>query len=145
MVLRRLKILVIMKPFWNFPKHKPKYDMIRALEIYAEVHYWYEDGHIEDILKTLAIEPDFIFHYDIAWNYRLAPKIEGLNCVDIPVGCFVIDLHWKPEQRIKYITENHIDLIFSVSKNPFPKVFPQFKQKLRWTPWSINPSIMKDW
>lgn len=145
MILKRLEILVIMKPFWNFPKHAPKIDMIRALETYANVHYWYTDGHIKDILKTLAIQPDFIFHYDIAWNYGLAPKIEGFNEIDIPTGCFVIDLHWKPEERIKYIEDNRIDLIFSVSKHPFLNTFPQFKEKLRWIPWSINPKIMKDW
>lgn len=145
MIFKRLDILVIMKPFGNFPKHKPKVDMIKTLESYAEVHYWFKDDHIEDILKTLAIKPDFILHYDIAWNYGLAPKIEGLDKVDIPTGCFVIDLHWKPAERIKYIKSNQIDLIFSVSKHPFLRVFPQFEDKLRWVPWSINPSIMKDW
>lgn len=145
MVLKKLEILIIIKPIWKFPKHQPKLDMIRSLETYAEVHYWHEDGHIEGILKTLAIKPDFIFHYDIAWNYSLAPKIEGLDKIDIPTGCFVIDLHWEPDQRVKYIEENRIDLIFSVSKNPFLTVFPQFKQKLCWLPWSINPAVMKDW
>src|SRR5690625_1032402 len=145
MALKRLQILVLIKPFWYIPKHKPKIDMIRALETYAKVHYWYDDLNIDDILITLNIIPDFILHYDIAWNYSLAPNIEGLNTRDIPIGCFVIDLHWKPEQRIKYFKDNDIDLIFSVSKNPFLKVFPQFKQKLRWIPWSIRPQVMKDW
>src|SRR5699024_1335849 len=35
--------------------------------------------------------------------------------------------------------------IFSTTKNPFQKVFPQFKDKLRWLPWAINPKVMKDW
>src|SRR5699024_12519108 len=30
-------------------------------------------------------------------------------------------------------------------KHPFLQVFPQYKQKLRWLPWSIKPEIMKDW
>src|SRR5699024_11243164 len=60
-------------------------------------------------------------------------------------GCFVIDLHWKPEERKRYFRQNKIDLIFSATKHPFLKVFPQYKQKLRWLPWAINPAIMKDW
>src|SRR5690625_6224104 len=93
--------------------------MITALENYAEVYYWYENGHIKAILEELNIDPDFIFHYDIAWNYGLAPKIDGLAEINIPIGCFVIDLHWNPKARVQYIEENNIDIIFSVSKHPF--------------------------
>lgn len=142
---QRLKILVLIKPFWIYPKHQPKIDMIKALEKYADVYYWYYNGHINNILKSLNITPDFIFHYDIAWNYGLAPQITGLDSVDILKGCFVIDLHWEPEKRIQYFNESKVDLIFSATKNPFLKVFPSFKEKLRWLPWSINPNVMKDW
>ncbi|HLR09304.1 MAG TPA: glycosyltransferase [Bacillota bacterium] len=141
----KLKILVLIKPFWMYAKHKPKFEMIQSLEKYADVYYWYQDGHIKDILKRLKIRPHFIFHYDIAWNYGLAPKIDGLADIDCLKGCFVIDLHWKPEERKRYFRQNKIDLIFSATKHPFLKVFPQYKQKLRWLPWAINPAIMKDW
>jgi len=141
----QLKVLVLIKPFWNYPKHQPKIDMIKALENHADVYYWYKNGHIKTILQELNIEPDFIFHYDIAWNYGLAPKIDGLAEINIPIGCFVIDLHWSPKARSQYFGKNNIDIIFSVSKHPFLQVFPQYKQKLRWLPWSINPEIMKDW
>ncbi|MDY0405041.1 glycosyltransferase [Virgibacillus sp. 179-BFC.A HS] len=63
----------------------------------------------------------------------------------IPKGCFVIDLHWSPSARRKYIEDNGINLVFSVTKHPFLKVFPELKEKLCWIPWSINPAIMKDW
>lgn len=142
---KRLKILILIKPFWIYPKHKPKGDMIKALEAYADVYYWSKDGHINDILKNLNINPDFIFHYDIAWNYGLAPKIEGLDQVDILKGCYVIDLHWSPTQRVHYFENSKVDLIFSATKHPFLKVFPTYKDKFRWLPWSINPKIMKDW
>lgn len=142
---RRLKVLVLIKPFWVYPTHKPKGDMIRALETYADVYYWDKNGHIKDILKKLNFKPDFIFHYDIAWNYGLAPKIEGLDQVDILTGCYVIDLHWNPKRRIHYFDHNKIDLIFSATKHPFLQVFPEYKKKLRWLPWSINPRVMTDW
>lgn len=142
---KKRKILVLVKPFWIYPKHRVKKGIFEALEKYADVYYWQQHGHIKDILKTLNIEPDFIFHYDIAWNFIMAPKVEGLAEIDIPTGCFVIDLHWKPNERIQYFIDSNIDLIFSATKYPFLKTFPQFKDKFRWLPWSINPNIMKDY
>ncbi|MDY0405037.1 hypothetical protein P5G51_006155 [Virgibacillus sp. 179-BFC.A HS] len=71
---KRLKLLVLMKQFGKYPKHQPKIDMIRALEKFADVYYWHNDGDIKDIIRKLQIKPDFIFHYDIAWNYGLAPN-----------------------------------------------------------------------
>lgn len=141
----KLKLLVLIRKIWEYAKHRPKMEMVKALENHADVYYWHEDGHIDDILKELKIKPDFIFHYDIAWLNGLAPKIEGLGNTDIATGCFVIDLHWEPDKRIQYFEDNHIDLIFSATKHPFLKVFPQYEKKLRWLPWAINPAIMKDY
>lgn len=143
---KRLKILILIRKFWEkYTTHKPKIDMIKALEKHADVYYWHENGHINNILQQLNVKPDFIFHYDIAWSYGLAPKIDGLKEIDIASGCFVIDLHWKPQKRIDYFEENNIDLIFSVAKHPFLNIFPQYKNKHRWLPWSINPGVMKDY
>ncbi|GGM40712.1 hypothetical protein GCM10011351_28620 [Paraliobacillus quinghaiensis] len=143
---KRIKVLVLVKPFWlQYPKHKAKAAILKTITTYADVYYWYNDGDIHDILTHLNLEPDFIFHYDIAWGYRLSPRITGLEQITIPKGCFVIDLHWKPQKRIEYIEQNRIDIIFSVSNRPFLTVFPQYASKLRWLPWSINPEIIKDW
>ncbi|WP_068672582.1 glycosyltransferase [Oceanobacillus sp. Castelsardo] len=142
---KRLKILVLIKQFGIYVKHQPKMEMIKEIEKYADIYYWHKDGHIKDIIRQIGITPDFIFHYDIAWNYGLAPNVQGLNEVDIKKGCFVIDLHWKPEERIRYFENVGIDIIFSPTKHPFYKVFPQYKDKHSWLPWSINPAIMKDW
>ncbi|MEI3614747.1 glycosyltransferase family protein [Pseudogracilibacillus sp. SO30301A] len=141
----KLKILVLIRKIWEYAKHRPKMEMVKTLEKFADVYYWHEDGHIDDILKKIKITPDFIFHYDIAWLNGLAPKIEGLGNTNIATGSFVIDLHWEPKTRIQYFEDNHIDIIFSVTKNPFLKVFPQYEEKLCWLPWSINPDIMKDY
>src|SRR5690625_4317217 len=140
-----LKILILINKIGKYPKHQPKIDMITSLEKHADIFYWHGDGHIKDILNTLKLKPDFIFHYDIAWNYGLAPMVEGLGEVGVPTGCFVIDLHWNPNERIQYFEDNKIDLIFSATKHPFLSVFPQYKKKLRWLPWSINSNVMKDY
>ncbi|MCM3761349.1 glycosyltransferase [Alkalihalobacillus oceani] len=142
---RKVKILVLINKIWVYIKHQPKMDMIRALEKYADVEYWHESGDIREILAGLDHRPDFIFHYDIAWRYGLAPKITGLGQVDIPKGCYVIDVDWKPEERRKYFDENKVDMIFSATKHPFLQLFPQYSERLCWWPWAINPAVMKDW
>lgn len=143
---RRLKILFLIKPFGNtLAKHKAKFDFIKAIENYADVYYWHKDGNMSSILKQINFKPDFIYHYDIAWNYVFAPKITGLRSVNIPKGCFIYDAHYNKKIRKKYIEENQIDLIFSATKYSFLSEFPEYKRKFRWLPWSINPDILNDW
>jgi len=127
------------------PKHKVKFEMVKAIDEFADVQYWYKDGYLPNILSKINFKPDFIFHYDIAYNYALSPKITGLNVVDIPKGCFVIDSHFDKNVRINYFEENKIDIIFSVTKGHFLSVFPEYQKKFKWHPWSIDPTIFKDW
>ncbi|OIJ10393.1 glycosyl transferase family 1 [Anaerobacillus alkalilacustris] len=142
----KVKILILIKKFGlKFPKHKQKYEMIKALEEFADVYYWHNDGSIIEILKKFKFTPDFILHYDFAWNGHYAPKISDLDKINIPKGCFVIDIHWNKEKRRNYFITNNIDLIFSVTKHPFLHAFPEFKEKHRWIPFSINPNVIKDW
>lgn len=142
----RLKILILIKNFdETYLKHKMKFEMIRALEQFADVYYWKHDGDIIDILNEIEIIPDFILHYDIAWGNFFAPKITNLEKIDIPKGCYVIDTHWYKRSRVNYFTTNKIDLIFSVTKESFLKEFPTFESKFRWTPFSVSPNVFKDW
>ena len=144
--MKDIKLLILIKNFGkNYLKHRVKYEMIQALEPFADVYYWGRDGDIFDIIKEIGITPDFILHYDIAWGGFFSPKITNLEKVDIPKGCYVIDVHWEKRKRNQYFTGKKIDMIFSVTKNPFLKEFPDFQNRFRWTPFSINPDIFKDW
>jgi hypothetical protein len=142
----KLKILILIKRFADkHPKQKPKFDMISAIEEFAEVHFWHDNGNIFDILKSLKEYPDFIFHYDIAGDFKYAPAIVGLGEVDIPKGCFVIDTHNYHHARVSYFEEAKVDLIFSVTKHPFLNEFPKYREKFIWLPFAINPDVIKDW
>ncbi|MDY0407447.1 hypothetical protein [Paracerasibacillus soli] len=89
-------ILILVRRFDQlFPKHKVKYEFLQAIEEVANVSYHHEDGSILDILKQQKIQPDFILHYDITAKNRLSPDIQDLNKIDIPIGAYVIDAHWK--------------------------------------------------
>lgn len=144
--MEKLKILILVREFWKkFPKHKPKFETIQAIEKYADVRYWYRNGHINEIMEKLNFRPDFIIHYDIAWGSALSPSISGLDKIDIPKGAFVIDIHYNTGARRKYFVQNKIDLIFSLTKSAFLKTYPEYKEKFRWVPFSINPEVFKDW
>ncbi|KGA97302.1 hypothetical protein AJ85_16620 [Alkalihalobacillus alcalophilus ATCC 27647 = CGMCC 1.3604] len=143
---KKLVILILVREFWRkFPKHKSLYDLLKPLQYFADVYYWHEDGHIQDILNKFPKQPDFILHYDNANRSALAPIITGLETVSIPKGCVVIDERTDQSLRQRYFIHNKIDLIFSVTKAPFLKSFPQFKAQFRWFPFSINSRVFKDW
>ncbi|MBA1336855.1 MAG: hypothetical protein HPY66_3291 [Firmicutes bacterium] len=144
--MKKLKILILVKRFADlYPKHRLKFDMLTAIEEFAEVSYWHSDGDIRQIIKEIKFNPDFIFHYDIAWGYSYSPRITGLGDISIPKGCLVGDVHFSPLERIRYIACNKIDLIFSYTKHPFLSTFPHYRSKFRWFPFSVNPDIYKDW
>ncbi|WBW96614.1 glycosyltransferase [Oceanirhabdus sp. W0125-5] len=144
--MNKLKILILIKRFdIERPKHKLLFDMIASIEKFAEVKYWHKDGDINEILKNIKFSPDFIFSYDIEWKYAFTPIITGLEKVNIPKGTYVKDTYWIPRNRIKFIEDNKIDLIFSPTKESFLKIYPQYESKFRWMPFSINPNIIKDW
>ncbi|MFQ6585409.1 glycosyltransferase family protein [Priestia megaterium] len=147
---RKLKILILIKPFWRtLAKHKSKFDMIKAFEEFADVMYWYKDENIVDILKYMLkkhnFKPDFILHYDNS-HTSFSPKISGLSDINIPKGLIIVDIYWPVNKKIKaqFIIKNKIDLVFSATKEAFLNVFPEFKEKFRWLPFSINPNIYKD-
>jgi spore maturation protein CgeB len=144
---KKLKILILIKKFGQtMPKHQHKYDMVRAIRQFAQVSYWHKNGDIRNILKKIKMKPDFIFHYDISWNYAFAPKITNLSKVKIPKGCYVLDIHWRPNERKAYFDKiAKPNLIFSASKYPFLKAFPECNRRFRWAPFAINPNIIRDY
>lgn len=144
---KRLNILVLIKKIDQImPKHQHKYDMIKAIERFAHVGYWHKDGDIRSILKKIKMKPDFIFHYDIEWKNVFSPVITNLHKVNIPKACYVLDIHWRPNERNAYFHKTaKPDLIFSATKNPFLKAFPECLDRLRWAPFSVNTEIIKDY
>ncbi|MCU6710430.1 glycosyltransferase [Paenibacillus sp. J5C_2022] len=144
---RRLNLLFLVKKFAeSMPKHQHKFDMLTAIEQEANVMYWHDNGDIRDILTHIPERPDFIFHYDIEWHYAFAPDITGLSAVNIPTGCYVLDIHFHPPLRHEYFDrKGKPDLIFSASKHPFLDVFPTCKSRFRWLPFSVNPAVIRDY
>ncbi|MDQ6418338.1 glycosyltransferase [Paenibacillus sp. LHD-117] len=144
---RPLRVLMLVKRFADqMPKHSHKFDMLTAIEQVADVHYWHKDGNILDILDQMPERPDVIFHYDIEWHNAFAPSIANLNKVNILKACYVLDVHYYPAGRRDYFSKKaKPDLIFSASKYPFLKAFPDTEPRFRWLPFGVNPSVIKDY
>lgn len=144
---RPLRVLMLTKRFaQDMPKHQHKYDMLTAIESAAEVYYWRKDGNIVDILAQLPERPDVIFHYDIEWRHAFAPNITNLDKINILKACYVLDVHYSPWIRTDYFDRSaKPDLIFSASKYPFLKAFPDAESRFRWLPFGINPDMIRDY
>jgi len=143
----KLKILV----FARFSQRRHRYykDFIIELGKHAHVQVWNKDGwEINYILKTLKMKqfvPDFIFHYDFAYNYHISPRIYGLSNTKILKGVYYIDLQTQTAERKEFVYKNKINLVFSPYKDFFFRTLPELKNKFRWLPFSINPDVYKDW
>ncbi|WP_240941558.1 glycosyltransferase [Paenibacillus sp. HB172176] len=142
-----LKLLILAKRFADtMPKHQHKFDMLTAIEQAADVSYWHRDGDILEILNGLDFEPDAIFHYDIEWRNAFAPQIRNLDKCKLLKACFVLDVHFEPDTRLRYFNRDaKPDMIFSASKYPFLNAFQECASRFHWLPFGINPSVIRDY
>src|SRR5690625_3330433 len=107
-------ILILVRRFDKlYPKHKVKYEFLQALEEFSNVSYHHEDGDILEILEQQKKQPDFILHYHITAQNPVPPDMGNLDKIDNPVGTYVMDAHWKPEQRKEDFKKQSISLILS--------------------------------
>ncbi|HOO12097.1 MAG TPA: hypothetical protein PK684_04000 [Bacillota bacterium] len=87
----RRKILVLAK--LNNKRFMHFRHFITELGKHADVVIWDKDrweiGRILRILKGRKFSPDFIFCYDFAYNYALAPRVYGLGSINI-LRAFII-------------------------------------------------------
>jgi len=105
---------------------------------------WRKAGHIDFILKKQPVEPDFILIMN-DMNMKMSPLVKGLADVDIPIGLFVNDVHRFIKLRRHYINKNKIKYIFTVAREQFRKIYPEFEYKMIWFPHFVNTEIYKDY
>jgi len=146
--MNKLKILV----FANLtnPIHSQLRYFLMEMRKHAHVQIWskgrWEINYVLKVLKKRGgFVPDFIFHYDFAYDYAISPRIYGLSYTGIPKGVYYFDLQTQTEERKEFVYKNKINLVFSPTKDFFFRMLPELKDKFRWLPFSINPGIFKDW
>lgn len=146
--MRKLNILVFAKPNSRTFKFVLA-DFFMELRRQARVQVWDKDNwemyYILKIMRNRGFNPDFILHYDFVYNHSYAPKVLGLNRVNIPKGVYYFDLQVQRDERRRFIQENGMDLVFCTSRDLFQREYQGLQKKFRWLPFSIDPSIFKDW
>lgn len=116
----------------------------KELENLTNLVVWRDSERIEKILNTTFKKPDFILIVNDI-GFRMTPVLKGLQSIDIPTGLIVNDLHRFTESRRHYIRKNNINYIFSVIRDKFHEIYPEYKNRMIWIPHSINTRIYKDY
>ncbi|MBA1336864.1 MAG: hypothetical protein HPY66_3300 [Firmicutes bacterium] len=145
--MAKLNILVFIK--FHHPIRKHFRDFLQELNRQANVQIWgsgsWDMYYVNKLMNKRGFKPDFIFHYDFAYGNAMAPQIHGLKYSAIPKGVYYFDIHVQTRERIQFVKDNNIDLVFCPVKEFFYKTLPELKDKFRWLPFSNNPNIYKDW
>lgn len=121
------------------------YDYLeRELKKSANVTIWRKPGHIDYIMRQLPTKPDFILLLNDVGE-QMEPLIRGLARTTIPKGLFVNDVHRFVKLRKNYITKHKIDYLFTVTRDKFKEIYPEFIDKMKWFPHCIETDIYKDY
>ena len=124
--------------------HRIYYYLEKELARSVNLMIWRKPGHIDYILSKLPIKPDFILYLNDIGN-QMEPSIHGLSNTDIPVGLFVNDVHRFIQLRKNYITKHKINYLFTVSRDQFIKIYPEFINKMEWFPHFVQTEIYHDY
>jgi hypothetical protein len=140
--MKPYKILFITKDFTNNIERNTVY-FSEELSKYSDLTLWYEPGNIQEILDKLNLQPDFILINDM--KHTRSPQITGLSSLKIPFGIIMHDLHYKTEERKRYIVDNNVKIIFSIYRDAFYKDYFEFRKYMYWIPHFVNTDIFKDY
>lgn len=105
---------------------------------------WRKPGHIDYILKQLPYRPNFILLLNDI-DKQMSPVIKGLSHTNIPTGLFVNDVHRFVNLRRNYIAKNNITHLFTVVRNKFIDIYPEYRNKIEWLPHFVNTELYKDY
>ncbi|MFC7394380.1 glycosyltransferase [Scopulibacillus cellulosilyticus] len=137
-----MKLLFITK---DFSQHieRSSYYLAEELKKHTDLTLWHEHGYINDILRQLSFEPDFILLNDFKPDY--CPFIRRLGDSPIPYGIIMHDLKYKMHLRKSFIEQENVRHIFSIYRDPFIKYFGEFQDRMIWFPHHVPDSIFKDY
>ena len=124
--------------------NKNFYYLEQELDKVVNLTIWRKPGHISYILNQLPSRPDFILLLN-DMNEQMSPMIKGLSNIDIPIGLFVNDVHRFVNLRKNYIDKHHISYLFTVVRDKFIEIYPEFKDKMVWFPHFVNIELYKDY
>lgn len=139
--MSRLKVLFITKDHAQ-QVEKSSYYLSKELAKKTDLIQWHQNGHIQSILNQMTFRPDFILLNDFKPDY--CPFIRGLRSVNIPVGVIFHDLQYKPSGRRRFIAKENIRYIFTIYRDPFLRMYPEFADRMIWFPHHVPLETFKD-
>ncbi|MBT2217925.1 glycosyltransferase [Virgibacillus dakarensis] len=120
------------------------YDLEQELKERANVMIWRKSGHIDFILSQLPTKPDFVLLLNDI-DQQMSPIIKGLSHSGIPTGLFINDAHRFINLRRNFITKNNINHLFTVIRDKFIQIYPEFVYKMEWFPHFVQTEMFRDY
>lgn len=139
--MKKLNLLLIIKDYSQWIHIEPYY-LQEELSKFTNLFVWNDNGNITDILNSINFDPDFILIYLFETG---APKITGLDVINIPYGIYIEDLHHYPNKTNDSMKRENVQYIFTCYKDAFPKFYPEFFNGIKWLPHHVNTAIFKDY
>lgn len=140
--MNKRNVLFITRDFSHFVD-KSFYYLASELARPVNLMLWHEQGHIDDILKRVPVRPDFILLNDFRENE--CPPISGLDHLTLPYGAIVHDLHYRIEERKRYIADNRIKYLFTIYRDAFKQHYPEFCERMYWLPHFADTKVFMDY
>ncbi|MGF2617625.1 glycosyltransferase [Rossellomorea vietnamensis] len=99
---------------------------------------------LDEIVDLCPFKPDIILINEFV-NFHHKWQLEAFDKVDIPIGYLPHDIDDSVEIRRKFMLENNVSLIFPLYQESFLRLYPEYKDKMRWLPHHVNTEIFKDY
>lgn len=140
--MNKIKLLLLTKDFSNYISRNIHYFAEELAEV-SDLVIWPNPGDINSIFKLIKFIPEFILINDIMPDN--CPTITALSTVNIPIGLILEDLHYKIDERKKFIDDNKIKYLFPICRDAFKNYYPEYLDIMYWFPHFVNTNIFKDY
>ncbi|MBB6450000.1 glycosyltransferase involved in cell wall biosynthesis [Geomicrobium halophilum] len=137
-----MKLLYLAKDTRSFIDLNYSY-LEQELANHCELTIWRSPEHISSILRKIDTEPSAIFIVNDIGS-RMEPLVKGLANTNIPVAMGVNDVHRFSKLRKSYIEKNQIQHLFSVVRDPFSDIYPEYVANMRWFPHYVETSVFRE-
>ncbi|WP_106498253.1 glycosyltransferase family protein [Lentibacillus sp. Marseille-P4043] len=124
--------------------HKMYHYLEQELAKTVNLTMWRNPGHMDYILNQLPVRPDFILLLNDIGR-QMKPLMNGLSRTGIPTGLFVNDVHRLVKLRRNYVTKHNIAHLFTVTRDKFIELYPEFINKMEWFPHFVQTEIYRDY
>ncbi|WP_227002672.1 glycosyltransferase [Salicibibacter kimchii] len=137
-----MKLLYLAKDTQSFVDRNYSY-LEQELANHCKLIIWRRPAHITSVLRKMDKEPSMIFIVNDIGS-RMEPMVKGLANINIPVAMVVNDVHRFSKLRKRYIEKNKIRHLFSVVRDQFSEIYPEYASNMWWFPHHVETSVFQE-